>query len=45
MTPGENQCTLLLVDEDGAKNGEYNSTQFEVNRNDGVTTVAMTPRN
>ena len=46
MAPSEEQCTLLLVDEDGAKNGgEFNSTQIKVNRNDGVTTIAMAPRN
>lgn len=46
MAPDEIKCTLWLVDEDGAKNGgEFNPTQIKVNRNDGVATVAMTPRN
>ena len=45
MAPSEEQCTLLLVDEDGAKNGEYASTQLKVNRNDGVVIVALTPLN
>ena len=45
MAPSESGCTLLFLDEDGAKNGEYNSTQANITLNDGVTTVVMTPRN
>ena len=45
MAPSENRCTLLFLDEDGAKNGEYNSTQLEVSFTDGVATVAMAPQN
>jgi hypothetical protein len=45
MAPSEIVCTLLFLDDDGPQNGEYNSTQLEVNRNDAVTTVVMTSRN